>query len=176
MNGSVGVASKNIKKFWRRERLNIMICMTNFYLLCTLIELWFVHQYASRRFLSLWNGSVLQVEVEIPFLRVLMEVELEEKEWRQACYEQLNFIEEKRMKALCHGQCYQRRIARAYDKNMKPMSFPEATCFSRKFFPSRSTHEEIADWIVKGPFSLRMSCQAGFDISLNRWGAFPRAY
>lgn len=39
--------------------------------------------------------------------------------------EQLNFIEEKRMRALCHGQCYQRRIARAYDKKVKPRIFQE---------------------------------------------------
>ena len=47
--------------------------------------------------------AVLPIEVEIPFLRVLREVELEEAEWVQARYEQLNLIEEKRMKAICHG-------------------------------------------------------------------------
>lgn len=64
-----------------------------------------------------------------------MEVELEENEWLQARYEQLNFIEEKLMKALCHGQCYQRRIARAYDKNMKPMSFPRGDLVLKKILP-----------------------------------------
>ena len=51
---------------------------------------------------------VLPIEVEIPSLRVLREVELEETEWVQAWYEQLNLIEEKRMKAICHGQLYQK--------------------------------------------------------------------
>ena len=46
---------------------------------------------------------VLPIEVEIPSLRVLREIELEEAEWLQARYEQLNLIEEKRMKAICHG-------------------------------------------------------------------------
>ena len=46
---------------------------------------------------------VLPIEVEIPSLRVLNEVELEEIEWVQTRYEQLNLIEEKRMKAICHG-------------------------------------------------------------------------
>ena len=31
------------------------------------------------------------------------EIELEEAEWVQARYEHLNLIEEKRMKAICHG-------------------------------------------------------------------------
>ena len=47
--------------------------------------------------------AVLPIKVEIPSLRVLREVELEEAEWVQARYEQLNLIEEKRMKAICHG-------------------------------------------------------------------------
>ena len=47
--------------------------------------------------------AVLPIKVEIPSLRVLKEVELEEAEWVQARYEQLNLIKEKGMKAICHG-------------------------------------------------------------------------
>ena len=50
--------------------------------------------------------AVLPIEIEIPFLRVLKEVKLEEAEWIQARYKQLNLIEKKRMKAICHGQLY----------------------------------------------------------------------
>ena len=53
--------------------------------------------------------AVLPIEIEIPSLRVLREVKLEEAEWVQARYEQLNSIEKKRMKAICHGQLYQKR-------------------------------------------------------------------
>lgn len=31
--------------------------------------------------------------------------------------DQLNFIKDKKLKILCHGQCYQKGIARAYDKS-----------------------------------------------------------
>ncbi|PKI67879.1 hypothetical protein CRG98_011723 [Punica granatum] len=51
--------------------------------------------------------AVLPIEVEIPSMRILAETELEEAEWAKQRYEQLNFIDEKRLKALCHGQCYQ---------------------------------------------------------------------
>ena len=51
--------------------------------------------------------AILPIEVEIPSLRVLKEIELEEAEWVQVRYEQLNLIEERRMKAICHGQLYQ---------------------------------------------------------------------
>ena len=50
---------------------------------------------------------VLPIKVEIPSLQVLREIELEKAEWVQARYEQLNLIEEKRMKTIYHGQLYQ---------------------------------------------------------------------
>ena len=66
---------------------------------------------------------VLPIEMEIPSLWVLREVELEEAEWVQARYEQLNLVEEKRMKAICLGQLYQKRIMRAHDKKILPRKF-----------------------------------------------------
>ena len=67
--------------------------------------------------------TILPIEVKIPSLRVLREVELEKAKWVQARYEQLNLIEEKRMKAICHGQLYQKRMMRAHDKKIRPDSF-----------------------------------------------------
>lgn len=61
--------------------------------------------------------EILPIKMEIPSLRVLMEAKLQEAEWIQSCYEQLNFVEEKRLTTLCRGQLYQRRITRAYEKN-----------------------------------------------------------
>ena len=69
--------------------------------------------------------TVLPIEVEISSLRVLKKVELEEAEWVQARYEQLNLIEEKRMKAICHGQLYQKRMMRVYDKKIWPRQIQE---------------------------------------------------
>ncbi|XP_052481148.1 uncharacterized protein LOC128035446 [Gossypium raimondii] len=53
--------------------------------------------------------AVLPIEVEIPSLRVLMETKLEESEWVRARYDQLNLIEGKRLKAICHGQMYREK-------------------------------------------------------------------
>ena len=60
----------------------------------------------------------MPIEVEISSLRVLREVELEEAEWVQARYEQLNLIEKKRMKTIYHGQLYQKRMIRAHEKKI----------------------------------------------------------
>jgi len=76
--------------------------------------------------------AVLPFEVEIPSLRVLMETKLEEAEWVKARYDQLNFIEEKRLAAVCHGQLYQRRMKKAFDKKVRPREFHEGDLVVKK--------------------------------------------
>ena len=73
----------------------------------------------------IWHGSSAPIEVEIPSLRVIMEAKLSEAEWVQNMFDQLNLIEEKRMIALCHGQLYQKRMKKAFDKMVKPHEFRE---------------------------------------------------
>ena len=80
---------------------------------------------------------MLPIEVEIPSLRVLREVELEETEWVQTGYEQLNLIEEKRMKAICHGQLYQKRMMRAHDKKIRPKQFQEGELVLKRILQNR---------------------------------------
>jgi len=49
---------------------------------------------------------VLPFEVEIPSLRILAELGLEEAEWAQACFDQLNLIEGMRLATISHGRLY----------------------------------------------------------------------
>ena len=46
---------------------------------------------------------VLLFEVKVPSLRILPESGLEESEWAQTCFDQLNLIEGKRLAAIIHG-------------------------------------------------------------------------
>ena len=76
--------------------------------------------------------AVLPVEVEIPSSRVLMEAKLTEVEWCQTRFDQLNLIEEKRLTAMCHGQLYQQRNKKAFDKKVKPRVFREGDLVLKK--------------------------------------------
>ncbi|KAE8662943.1 RING-H2 finger protein ATL43-like [Hibiscus syriacus] len=69
--------------------------------------------------------AVLPIEVEIPSLRILRETKLDESEWIQARVDQLNLVEEKRLKAICHGQIYQKRMMKYHDKKVHPREFQE---------------------------------------------------
>nr|XP_027067612.1 uncharacterized protein LOC113693248 [Coffea arabica] len=79
--------------------------------------------------------AVLPAEVEIPSLRVLMEAKLEEADWIKQRFEQLSLIDEKRLNAICHGQCYQKRMARAYNKKVHLRTFEEGDKVLKRILP-----------------------------------------
>ncbi|PKI61748.1 hypothetical protein CRG98_017860 [Punica granatum] len=112
MNSAVEAANKNIKKIIEKIAVNYKDWheMLPYALLAyrtsirTSIE-------ATPYSLVYGMEVVIPIEVEIPSMRILAEAELEEAEWVKQRYEQLSLIDERRLKALCHGQCYQQRMA-----------------------------------------------------------------
>ena len=76
--------------------------------------------------------AVMPLEVEIPSLRVLMDSGLEEAEWAKERYEQLNLINEKKLDAICHHQLCQKRMAKAYDKKVRPRIFQKRDLVLKK--------------------------------------------
>ena len=69
--------------------------------------------------------AVLPIEVEVPSLRVLAECKVDEGDWLTERFEELALIDEKRLIALNHVQGYQKRIARAYNKKVRPRKICE---------------------------------------------------
>ncbi|XP_070048207.1 uncharacterized protein [Nicotiana tomentosiformis] len=60
-------------------------------------------------------------------------------------YEQLALIDGKRMNAVCHGQLYQNRMSKAFNKRVKPRQFAPGQLVLKRIFP----HQDEA----KGKFS-----------------------
>ena len=162
MNGEVEAANKNVKK--------IMAKATETYKDWPEKLHFALHAYrtgvrtstrATPYSLVYGMEAVLPIEVEIPSLRVLKEVELEEAEWIQARYEQLNLIEERRMKAICHGQLYQRRIMRAHDKKIRPRRFQEGELVLKWILQNRQdSHGKWSpNW--EGPYVVKKAFSGG---------------
>lgn len=78
---------------------------------------------------------VLLIDVKIPSLRVLIEAGLEDNEWVQAHYEQLNMIDAKRLEVICYAQLYQKRIVKAYNKKVWLKELQEGDLVLRKSLP-----------------------------------------
>ncbi|XP_047264742.1 uncharacterized protein LOC124896912 [Capsicum annuum] len=78
---------------------------------------------------------VIPVEVEIPSLRVIQEVGLDDAEWIHSRIEQLMLIDEKRLDAVYHGQLYQNRMIKAFNKKVKTRQFTLGQLVLKKIFP-----------------------------------------
>ena len=63
---------------------------------------------------------VLLVETEMGSLRVVLEQQISKIEWAHARFDQLNLSDERRLRAANHVQAYQRKMARAFRKRVKP--------------------------------------------------------
>ena len=125
-------------------------------------------------FTGLGMEAVLPIEVEIPSLRVLREVELKEAEWVQARYEQLNLIEEKRMKAICHGQLYQKRMMRAHDKKIRSRQFQEGELVLKRILQNRQDPHGKWSPNWEGPYVVKKAFSRGALILIEMDGKeFP---
>ncbi|XP_052483068.1 uncharacterized protein LOC128036198 [Gossypium raimondii] len=106
MNGAVEAANKNIKRIVGKMIETYKDCHEKlpFALFAYRMS---VRTSTGVTHFSLVYGmeAVLPIEVEIPSLRVLAELKLDEAEWAQSCYDQLNLIEGKRLKAIQREYC-----------------------------------------------------------------------
>ena len=65
--------------------------------------------------------AVLPVEIEMGSLRVALEQQIPETNWAQTRFDQLNLLDERRLRAVDHVRAYQRKMARAFKKQVKPI-------------------------------------------------------
>ncbi|KAI5385303.1 hypothetical protein KIW84_072051 [Lathyrus oleraceus] len=95
-------------------------------------------------------------------------------EWIQSRYDPLNLIEEKRLTAMCHGQLYQQRMKKAFDKKVKPRVFREGDLVLKKvlsFAPDsrgKWTPNYEGPYVVKRAFSggaLMLTTMDGEDFT-----------
>ncbi|XP_070008371.1 uncharacterized protein [Nicotiana sylvestris] len=97
-------------------------------------------------YMMVYGAEVLiPAEVEIPTLRIIQEAKLDDAEWVKNSYEQIALIDGKRMNAVCHGQLYQNKMSRAFNKRVKQRQFTPGQLVLKKIFP----HQDGA----KGKFS-----------------------
>ena len=67
--------------------------------------------------------AVLPIEVQMPSLRIMKDAGLREDNWIQTRLDQLNLIDEKRLTAICHGQTYQKRMIKAFNKKVRQQEY-----------------------------------------------------
>ena len=79
-------------------------------------------------------------------------------------------IDERRLAAICHHQLYQSRIAKAYNKKVKPRVFEEGDLVLRKI--SLASGEDQSKWApnYEGPYVVKKAFSRGALILTNMDG------
>ncbi|XP_055822018.1 uncharacterized protein LOC129890500 [Solanum dulcamara] len=104
---------------------------------------------------------VIPTEVEIPSLRIIQEVGLNDAEWIRSRIEQLMLIDEKRMDAVCHGQLYKNRMAKAFNKKVKPRQFTLGQLVLKKIFPHQGEAKGKFAPTWQGPYMVHRVLSGG---------------
>ncbi|XP_070050127.1 uncharacterized protein [Nicotiana tomentosiformis] len=138
-NGAVEAANKNIKKILRKmvqgsrqwhEKLPFALLGYRTTVRTSIGATPYLLVYGTE--------AVIPAEVEIPSLRVVVETEIDNDEWVKTRLEQLSLIDEKRLAAVCHGQLYQKRMARAYNKKVRPRKFEVGQLVLKRILPHQA--------------------------------------
>ena len=109
----------------------------------------------------------LPFEVEVPSLRILAESGLEESEWAQARYDQLNLIEGKRLAAMSHERLYQSRVKNAFDKRVRPHKFSEGDPVLKKLLQAQKDHRGKLAPNYEGSFVMKKAFSGGALLLMN---------
>jgi len=99
--------------------------------------------------------AITPIEVEIPSLRILVEAKIGDVEWVKIRYEQLNMIEGKRLVAMCHGQVYQKRMARAFNRKLHLREFKAGDLILKRILPYQEDNQGKWVPIYEGPYIVK---------------------
>ncbi|KAL6346184.1 hypothetical protein AAG906_027924 [Vitis piasezkii] len=128
------------------------------------------------------------VEIEMGSLRVALEQQIPEADWAQARFDQLNLLDERRLRAADHVRAYQRKMARAFKKRFRPnwsgpyfireLTPEGASCRSPPFFTYSLFHCRFLSLfmihlILFTSYFLLTTTHLGFDASSvhGSWGS-----
>ncbi|WJZ91335.1 hypothetical protein VitviT2T_010416 [Vitis vinifera] len=120
-NGAVEAANKNIKRILRR-----MVETSRDWSEKLPFALWayrtsFRTSTGATPYSLVYDmEAVLPVEIEMGSLRVALKQQIPEADWAQARFDQLNLLDERRLRATNHVHAYQRKMARAFKKRVRP--------------------------------------------------------
>ncbi|XP_031378345.1 uncharacterized protein LOC116193740 [Punica granatum] len=108
------------------------------------------------------SGEILyRRSFDSTLLRCIDEHESRQAEWAKQRYEQLNLIDEKRLKALCHGQCYQQRMARAFNTKVRHREFNPGDLVLRKILHVAPDSRGKFSYKYDGPFVVKETFSGG---------------
>lgn len=107
--------------------------------------------------------AILPLEVEIPSLRVTLRDILSDEDYRVACLEKLELLEEHQCVAHEYIKVYQNRLSRYYNKKVKPRVFQVGDLVLWENPKNRAAREKKGKWEANwiGPYIIIESFGTG---------------
>ena len=105
--------------------------------------------------------AVLPAELEVPSLRVMLENHVHEIEWLQRRHDELALLDERRLKAIEHTRAYQNRMARSFNKKVKPRGIREGDLVVKVKPPTRDKPRGKWEPVWIGPYVVQKIFSGG---------------
>ena len=99
--------------------------------------------------------AILPVKVQIPSLRIMKDTYLHEDGWIQTRLDRLNLINEKRLAAVCHGQMYQKRMIKAFNKEVKHQVYQAGDLVIKRIILPQGDPRGKSTPTYEGPFIIK---------------------
>ncbi|KAM2075001.1 hypothetical protein EV2_039037 [Malus domestica] len=101
--------------------------------------------------------AVLPLESQIPSLRMAIQEGLTEKENAKLRLQELEALDERRLEAQQHLECYQARLSKAFNKKVRPRSFQTGDLVLALRRPIITTHKTKSKFTSKwdGPYVIQ---------------------
>ena len=90
-----------------------------------------------------------------------MDEKLEKAEWVRTRYDALSLTEEKRLAAICHGQLYQQRMKRAFDRKVRPRVYHVEDLVLKRILPPQNDRRGKWTLNYEGPFVVKKVFSGG---------------
>ena len=105
--------------------------------------------------------AILPIKVQIPSLRIMKDAYLSEDDWIQTRLDQLNLIGEKRLTAIFHGQTYQQRMIKAFNKKVKRQIYQVGDLVIKRIILPQSDPRGKWTPTYEGPFVIKSIFSGG---------------
>ena len=105
--------------------------------------------------------AVLPIEVQITSLRIMKDAGLSEDDLIQTRLDQLNLIDEKRLTAVCHGQTYQKRMIKAFNKKVRRQVYQVGDLMIKRIIFPQSDPRGKWTPTYEGPFVIKKIFSGG---------------
>src|SRR3954464_9962248 len=104
----------------------------------------------------------------------MKEADLNEEDWIQTQLDRINLIDEKRLAAICHGQLYQKRMIKAFNKKFKSQAYQTGVLVVKRIILPQGDPRGKWTPTYEGPFVIKKVFSGGAMFNYHyAWRGFP---